>query len=165
MKKQTPAEYVASLVPSEHVEQSFLFQRFGNSLGKFPELALAFAVPNGGLRMKATAGKLKAEGVRSGIPDIILPVPRLPFHGLYLELKRQKASASSVKPEQRGWIAALRDQGYAVVVCRGHEEAYAVAIAYLASALWPREPLHSTTRSERHRLIAQAVRGELFPPG
>ena len=31
---------------------------------------LIFAIPNGGQRHKAVAAKLKAEGVKSGVPDL-----------------------------------------------------------------------------------------------
>ena len=52
--------------------------------GRHPQLALIFAIPNGGKRHIGTARKLKAEGVRSGVPDIFLACPRMPydFHDL-----------------------------------------------------------------------------------
>lgn len=37
-----------------------------------PDEAVWFAVPNGGLRNNAVAGKLKAEGVKPGVPDILI---------------------------------------------------------------------------------------------
>jgi len=40
---------------------------------QYPKHRLSlFAVPNGGMRNKTTAGKLKAEGVRSGVSDLCL---------------------------------------------------------------------------------------------
>ena len=46
---------------------------------QWPEYrGLLFAVPNGGARSKATAGKLKAEGVVAGVADLILLVPGTP---------------------------------------------------------------------------------------
>ena len=42
----------------------------------YPEAQRIFAIPNGGARHVAVAIKLKAEGVRQGVPDLCLPVPR-----------------------------------------------------------------------------------------
>ena len=38
-----------------------------------PRLEWIHAIPNGGLRNKATASNLKAEGVKSGVLDVFLP--------------------------------------------------------------------------------------------
>ena len=68
---------------SEHDEQVALFQWAGYQLGACPELALMFAIPNGGDRHPAVAGKLRDEGVKAGVPDIFLPVPRGKYHGMF----------------------------------------------------------------------------------
>ena len=59
---------------SEHLHQKALFEWADRMEGAWPELRLMYAIPNGGLRTKAQAGKLKAEGVKPGVPDIHLPV-------------------------------------------------------------------------------------------
>jgi hypothetical protein len=95
-----------------------------------PELRWLHAIPNGGYRDKITAGKLKAEGVKRGIPDVFLPLPMTKYAGLYVELKRpethkagtRKASiidqaAGSTSELQDEAIAHLRSVGYAVSVC------------------------------------------------
>jgi hypothetical protein len=94
-----------------------------------PELRWLHAIPNGGMRDKITAGKLKAEGVKRGIPDAFLPVPMplggpsqwsIRYCGLYIEMKRPKSKgrqAGSTSNEQDSAIAALRCAGYAVTVC------------------------------------------------
>ncbi len=46
------------------------------------------AIPNGGSRNRASASKMVAEGVKSGVHDIFLPVARGPYHGLYIEMKK-----------------------------------------------------------------------------
>lgn len=97
--------------------------------GTWPELALLYAVPNGGARSRKTAVDLKAEGVKPGVPDYCLPVARGGFHGLYLELKTAKGA---VRPAQRAWLAALTEQGYMAVVCRQWEQAWATLRDYLA---------------------------------
>lgn len=101
---------------------------------KYPELAVLYAVPNGARTSIRTARKLKAEGLKAGVPDLCLPVARgidhtSAYHGLYVELKRTRGG--TVSPEQRGWHEALRAQGYRVVVARGAAEAIAVITQYL----------------------------------
>ena len=113
---------------SEHDEQAALFRWAGFARVRWPELAVMHAVPNGGHRRKATAGMLKAEGVRRGVPDICLPVPRAGFHGLYIELKTRRGTATR---DQRWWIDALRRLGYRAEICRGWEAARAVIEDYL----------------------------------
>lgn len=100
----------------------------------WPQLDLMHAIPNGGKRDAITAGKLKAEGVKAGIPDIFLPVARSGYHGLYIELKKPKAEGQRqgvVAAVQTGRIADLRAQGYAVSVCFGWEAAVSDIQRYL----------------------------------
>ena len=77
-------------IPLEAEEQAALFQWAEYQSGKYPELALMYHVPNGGSRNKAEAANLKRQGVKSGVPDVCLPVPRGNSHGAYIELKRIK---------------------------------------------------------------------------
>ena len=67
---------------SEHAEQVALFKWAEFAAARWPELTLMHAIPNGGHRNKITAARLKAEGVRAGVPDICLPVARGGWHGL-----------------------------------------------------------------------------------
>lgn len=55
--------------PSEHAESVQLMQLVRLHENKHPELRWLFAVPNGGHRNKVAASKLKAEGVKPGVPD------------------------------------------------------------------------------------------------
>lgn len=114
---------------TENQEQQLLFEWAALSAGRWPELALMYHIPNGGSRSKSEAGRFKAEGVKSGVPDICLPVARGGYHGLYIELKRVKGGR--VSPAQQGWIAALRDQGYCACVCKGWDDAAHIIKAYL----------------------------------
>lgn len=95
---------------------------------KHPPLRLLFAIPNGGRRDPVTGARLKAEGVRAGIPDLFLPWPAGGMHGLFIELK---ASGGSPSPEQRRWIERLRAAGYRAEVCVGWEAAAEVLLGYL----------------------------------
>lgn len=87
-----------------------------------------FAVPNGGLRAIQEAVRLKAEGVQKGVPDLVLPIPRHGFAGLFLELKAPRGVTS---PEQRDWIAFLAAVGYAVAVAWSVDEAFDVVASYI----------------------------------
>jgi hypothetical protein len=113
---------------SEHEEQKRLIRMCAAAEDRWPELALLYAIPNGGQRSRATAGKLRAEGVRPGVPDLCLPVSRGGFHGLYIELKTKRNRPT---PEQTAWLDALEAGGYAVRVCWGADAAWSVIAGYL----------------------------------
>jgi hypothetical protein len=85
--------------PSESALQIAVVSHALNLMGEFPEVALLHSIPNGDWRGPGVAKKLKAEGVKPGIPDLCLPVPRGGYHSLYIELKK---GSGSVRPDQ--WI-------------------------------------------------------------
>ena len=99
-------------IPTEHEDQKDFVAWFRMS---FPKDRI-FAIPNGGSRSKAEAGRLKAEGVSAGVPDLFIPA-----WGLFIEMKRAKGGV--VSPEQEDWLEYLASEGYAVMVCRGLDEA------------------------------------------
>lgn len=109
-------------IPTEEAEQTCLF-RWAHymSIETCKELKLLHAIPNGGLRSKTEAARMKAAGVRAGVPDICLPVARKECHGLYIELKRR--DGGRISPEQMSWMYDLTAQGYRCMVCKGWEEA------------------------------------------
>ena len=96
---------------------------------RWPELALLHHIPNGGHRHANVAAGLKRAGVKAGVPDLVLPIPRGGYPGLYLELKSPKGRLSKA---QREWISALRHQGYRVEVVRSLEEGIAILEGYLS---------------------------------
>lgn len=112
----------------EHQEQKALFEFAEWQQGKYPELKLMYAVPNGGHRHVAVAKKLKAEGVKSGVPDIELPVTRGGYTGLHVEMKVKPNKPSQA---QRDFMAALGEQGRLCCVCYGAKEAWEAIKAYL----------------------------------
>lgn len=75
------------------------------------------------------AARLRAQGVKSGVPDLCLPVARGGNHGLYIELKRQRGGR--ISEEQVRWIDGLLEQGYAAAICKGWQEAASAIIDYL----------------------------------
>lgn len=116
-------------VPSEAEEQMAVFTWAAMERARLPELALLYHVPNGGSRHPVEAARMKAQGVKPGVPDLCLPAARHGCHGLYIEMKRKKGGV--VSPEQREWLAALTAQGYRAIVCRGAEAAIDAIKEYL----------------------------------
>lgn len=114
---------------SESAEQQVLFRWARMMSGKHPELELLYHIPNEGKRSYKTGARMKAEGLKGGVPDICLPVARDGHHGLYIELKRIKNSR--VTEEQLKWLENLARQGYVAAVCRGADEAIDLITRYL----------------------------------
>jgi hypothetical protein len=131
-KPPSPEAYAAS--GTEDGAQIALFIWAQQNLKSYPELELMLAIPNGGSRHKAEAAKLKAMGVKVGVSDILLPVCRGRWSGLWIELKRP-ASVGKVKgvisDEQSEWIAKMKLQYFDGVVCYGWIEARDKILEYL----------------------------------
>lgn len=96
---------------------------------KWPELALLHHIPNGGSRNEIEAAQMKRQGVKSGVPDLHLPVPRGSYASLYIELKRP---GGKVSDNQEHWINALESAGNRVRVCYGWEDAVKCLKDYLS---------------------------------
>lgn len=94
-----------------------------------PELALLFAIHNQGHGDRIRGAQAKAEGVKPGVPDIMLPIksPNFVCPGLFIELKKIKKGV--VSDVQTDWGVKLQAQGYAFRLCNGWIEA-ANDIAY-----------------------------------
>ena len=103
---------ITERIPTEHEEQRELVRWFRQT---HPDVRI-FAIPNGGGRSPATAGRLKAEGVSAGVPDLFIPAWRL-----WIEMKRTKGG--SVSAEQKDWIKYLSEIDYQTIICRGFEDA------------------------------------------
>lgn len=99
---------------------------------RYPEaFKLIYHVPNGGHRHKAVAAKLKGQGVKAGVPDLVLPMARGGHFGLYIEFKAMPPFDAAVSASQDAYIQALIAQGYLALVCRGHIDALECLRAYL----------------------------------
>jgi ribosome modulation factor len=112
----------------EHRHQTILFRWAEALCGARPELDLMYAVPNGGKRDPVTAAKLQQEGVKAGVPDICLPVPRKGYAALYIEMK---TPTGRVRADQQIWMDRLEAQGNRALVCFGWREAVEVISQYL----------------------------------
>ena len=117
--------------PTEHAEQVRVIEWSQTPFvrRKYPEIEMLYHTPNGGARDAVVGRRLKDAGTRRGIPDLFLPVPRQPFHGLYLELKRR--DGGTVSDFQRWWIERLRAQGFRCEVCHGADAAIKAITEYL----------------------------------
>ena len=87
-------------------------------------------VPNGGARNAAEGGKLKAQGVKTGVPDVLIfdvppGCPRV--HGIAIELKRPKGAhggrAGKPTDAQLRWLEDLSNHHWLTRVCCGSAEA------------------------------------------
>lgn len=113
---------------SEATEQIAVIQWCEINKFMYPELKLIFHVPNGGTRNKIEAANLKRQGVKSGVPDLFLPVARHDYNGLFIEMKYGKNKTTE---NQKIWIEELQGQGYLCQVCNGAEEAVEVLKKYM----------------------------------
>ncbi len=104
---------------------------------------LLFAIPNGGHRAISVARKLKAEGVRAGIPDYFLAVPTGGFSGLFIELKSETGYASDAQQEMLNLFLA---QGFKVALVKGIIEAMEVVVSYLGDPGTPGQPMSKSPR-------------------
>jgi hypothetical protein len=137
---------------SEHSHQAALFAHIAMECNKIHkdtplarDLKCLFAIPNGGERNKAVAGKLKAEGVKAGAWDLILPVHKqrrshfngpsnVVWHGLIIEMKapdRRNHKNGGIEDNQIDFGKMMNDNGWALAVCYTWYEAYAVILDYL----------------------------------
>lgn len=88
-----------------------------------------FAIPNGGMRHKRTAAMLKAEGVRAGVPDLFLPIPKGGYCGLFVEMK--DIGGRKPRRSQMEWLDLLNAQGYAAYWAKGADEAIRLIERYM----------------------------------
>jgi len=95
---------------------------------QYPELALLHHIKNETVGDAKQIAVDKAEGVKKGVPDLCLPVPRGGYHGLYIELKTAKGRATD---EQKWWLLKLSLQGYKAVLCKGYEAAVKEILKYM----------------------------------
>lgn len=115
---------------TEHQIQAEFF-RLADSLANitwYRGLRFMFAIPNGGARNIITATLLKREGVKRGVPDVFLPIPRGQYHGMFIEFKTLNGRISK---EQHEYAESLAESGYYCVVSFGAESALNAVKWYL----------------------------------
>jgi len=123
-------QYTLPATGSEFSEQCALLRWAAHVQVEYPVLRWLYHVPNGELRHKSVAKRLRAAGVKAGVPDLCLPVPADGKHGLYLELK---ADGGRPTPDQRTWLRYLESAGYEVVLAVGWIAAARAILTYLGA--------------------------------
>lgn len=142
--------------PSEFDEQVRFFA-FVDLLGeRQPDLAEAlldvYATANGGKRHCGEAGKLRASGVRRGVPDIEVWIPCGGHHGMVLEMKAARSGRAT--PEQKARIERLRARGYRAEICHGWIAAARCLCDYLNLPV----PDHAEIAVEQRLTAARTLR-------
>ena len=94
---------------TEHALQVALFCWSARQIDRFPDIGLMFAIPNGGERNIIVASRMRAEGVKSGVSDICLPVPRHAYHGFFIEMKKPGGKESET---QKAFGKGVMANGY-----------------------------------------------------
>lgn len=112
----------------ESAEQEAVFQWAALNSGKYPELQFMYHVANEGKRTARYGAELKRMGLKNGVPDICLPVPRGNYHGLYIEMK---VGRNTPTDSQAKYLEFLTAQGYCAVWCIGAVNAINIIKAYL----------------------------------
>lgn len=84
---------------------------------------------NGGYNRFALIAKLKNEGLKEGVSDLILLVARHGFHALLIEMKKKEGGVEST--DQESWRIRAQEEVYKVVVCEGAQAAITEIQAYL----------------------------------
>ncbi|WP_051304451.1 VRR-NUC domain-containing protein [Calidithermus chliarophilus] len=147
--------------PSERDIQRTFFQWVALATARYPELELFHAIPNGAYmgdwqqerrelaESRAATGRAYSptarrrmirarnavlDGLREGIPDTHLPVPRGGYASLYIEFKRPGGKPS---PEQARKIRLLREHGNLAVVLDDWQKAKELTEAYLKGEIPP----------------------------
>lgn len=115
----------------EHQEQRALIEWARLNERIEPRLKLLFAIPNGRKRTKAEAGMLKAEGVKAGVPDLMLPTKgSWNEHGLFIEMKADDGKLSKAQGE---FAVMVEGEGYAWNLCTSWVKAATIICEYLGN--------------------------------
>ena len=102
-------------IPTEAEEQIAVFEWAQWNMTKYPELALMYHIPNESNVPVQYRVKLKKMGLKSGVPDICLPVSKSGYHALYIEMKRTKGSTTS--DAQKWMVTKLNTAGNIAIIC------------------------------------------------
>jgi hypothetical protein len=107
-------------------------------VGYYPKLRdYSFHIPNGGSRSGREGNKLKAMGVRRGLPDYWHVVPLNGFTGLLVEFKEPGANMNTEHVKNQLRVQEqLRLVGYKVAVCDNLNDAKAVFLDYFKGTSW-----------------------------
>lgn len=118
--------------PSEHQSQAAVVEWATAARAMYPALRLLYSPTNGTHRNFRQTAKLKAEGMRNGVADLVLPVARCGFHQLFIEMKKRKGVQSD---EQKEFERLVTAEGNAYWLARSSDEAIEVLERYLKGTM------------------------------
>jgi hypothetical protein len=130
----TPEQLAKSGTESGHQRAVFCWAAL--NLARYPELRWLHHIPNGGSRgddektRAIRGGALKAEGVKTGVSDLSLPVKRGAYSGLYIEMKKP-GKLKTESADQKEFGAFVQSQGFGYVCVDNWESAVQVLQDYL----------------------------------
>lgn len=88
-----------------------------------------YHIPNEARRTPQGGAWQKRQGLRPGVPDLCVPVPRGKYGALYIEMKSKRGK---ITHNQAEWIHRLRDCGNCAFVCYGADIALQLIDWYMA---------------------------------
>ena len=121
---------------SEHDEQVAVVDWFNLKYPKYQ--ACLIAIPNGAMlagspkKRGFQMHRLKREGLKPGVPDLFLAVPRGKYHGMWLEMKDNGKTRSSLTKAQWEYLVLMRENGYFAAWAAGAESAMSSIENYMA---------------------------------
>ncbi|MEI7253043.1 VRR-NUC domain-containing protein [Pectobacterium versatile] len=86
-------------------------------------------IPNEGKRGPKAASDAKRLGMKKGVHDLFLALPRSGYSGLWIEMKAIDGRVTSAQLE---WQELMRSAGYRAEICYGFDAAQAEIVQYLA---------------------------------
>lgn len=95
-----------------------------------PSKDLLIHCKNEGKQSPIAGARMRAQGVRPGVSDYLLLVPRGAWHGLALEVK---APTGKLSDAQRAWLDLVCGQGYFIAIAYSLDEAMVYITRYLRS--------------------------------
>ena len=121
-------EQEKNMTEAQHQREVFRWADRPDVRLKYPEVGLLFHIPNGGSRQPAEARHMKEQGVKAGVPDLCLPVPRGRYGCLFIEMKKM---GGRTRKAQEEWIRNLNEAGCFAEICHGWRSAVRVVEWYL----------------------------------
>lgn len=98
------------------------------SYKEYPQLRMMFSTQNGLKSNGFSVNQAKLTGLKNGVPDIILPVPNVHYHSLWIELKKIDGKVTS---EQKEYISLLNQYGNYATACWGYDQTIDTITKYL----------------------------------
>lgn len=100
-------ERLAASGTEDGIQQALLCALARDIRPTYPLIDLIYHIPNGGKRggnqrdAQIEGARMKALGVKRGVPDLHLPIPMQGYGSLYIEMKKPKDGALSTYQKER----------------------------------------------------------------